>query len=52
MEKRIQLLGIAVDIASTNDARELTVHYIDEGSGKVAYLVNSETLLLLQEKSD
>lgn len=52
MKKRIQLLDIAVDIASAKDASELTKQYIIEESSKVIYFVNSETLLLLQENHD
>lgn len=50
MKERIRLLDdISVDIASTKDAYEATIHNIEEESSKVAYFVGSETLLLLQE---
>lgn len=49
---RIQLLDIAVDITSTNDAGDLTLQYIMEERSKTVYFVNSETLLLLQENHD
>ena len=50
MENRVQLLGIAVDIASTNVAGEASIRYLEEESSKAVYFVNSETLLLLQNK--
>jgi len=52
MKKRIRLLDIAVDIASTKDASKTTIQYIKEESSKVVYFVNSETLLLLQDNHD
>lgn len=50
MENRVQLLGIAVDIASTNVAGEASIRYLEEEGSKAVYFVNSETLLLLQNK--
>ena len=49
---RVQLLDVAVDIASTKDASDSTIQYIKEESSKAVYFVNSETLLLLQENHD
>ncbi|MCM1159258.1 MAG: WecB/TagA/CpsF family glycosyltransferase [Bacteroidales bacterium] len=49
MKERIQLLDIAVDIASTKTAGEATMRQMEEESSKVVYFVNSETLFLLQE---
>lgn len=49
---RVQLLDVAVDIASTKDASDSTIQYIKEESSKAAYFVNSETLLLLQDNHD
>ena len=50
MENRVQLLGIAVDIASTKVASEASIKFLEDESSKVVYFVNSETLLLLQNK--
>lgn len=52
MENRVQLLGIAVDIASTSVASEASIQYIKEESSKTVYFVNSETLLLLQSEKE
>lgn len=52
MKERIQLLDIAVDIASTKTAGEATMRQMEEESSKVVYFVNSETLFLLQENKD
>ena len=49
---RVQLLDVAVDIASTKDASDSTIQYIKEESSKAVYFVNRETLLLLQENHD
>lgn len=48
MKERVQLLDMAVDIVSTKDASDLTKQLIEEEGSRVVYLVNSETLLLLQ----
>lgn len=47
MERRIRLLGIAVDIAATKAASDETIKYLKEESSRVIYFLNSETLLLL-----
>lgn len=52
MEDRIRLLGIAVDTASTKDAADASIQYIQEECSKVLYFVNSETLLLLQNDNE
>lgn len=52
MEKRIQLLDISVDLASTWDASSATIEYLQDVSSKVVYFVNSKTLLLLQENDE
>lgn len=49
MKERIQLLGIRVDIVSTEDADVLTRQYIEEENSRVVYFLNSSTLLLLQK---
>lgn len=49
MEDRVQLLDIAVDTASTKAASDATIEYLEEGSSKVIYFLNSETLLLLPD---
>lgn len=49
MENRVQLLNIKVDIASTEDAVDLTKRYIEDESSRVVYFANSETILLLQD---
>ena len=48
MKERIELLGIPVDVASTKEAGEVTITYMEEGGSKVVYFFNSETLLLLE----
>lgn len=48
MEDRVELLGIAVDVASTKTASETTISYIQTEGSKVVYFINSETLLLLE----
>lgn len=52
MKDRVELLGISVDIASTKEASETTISYIEAEGSKVVYFVNSETLLLLEGNSD
>lgn len=52
MQDRIQLLNVAVDIASTKTASNATIGYLREESSKVVYFLNSETLLLLAENSE
>lgn len=52
MRERVQLLGIAVDIASTKVASEASIQLLNEVCSKVIYFVNSETLLLLQNHAD
>lgn len=52
MEERIQLLDIAVDIASTKVAADVTMQQMEEEGSKVVYFVNSETLFLLQENKE
>ncbi|MGN0438525.1 MAG: WecB/TagA/CpsF family glycosyltransferase [Lachnospiraceae bacterium] len=52
MKERVELLGILVDVASTKEASETTISYIEEEGSKVVYFINSETLLLLEENSD
>lgn len=52
MQDRIQLLNVAVDIASTKTASEATIGYLKEESSKVVYFLNSETLLHLEANSD
>ena len=52
MEKRIQLLDIALDSVSTKDAVECTVRYLEEEGSRVVYLVNSETLFLLKKEQE
>lgn len=47
MGKRVPLLGIAVDIAATKAAGDMTIEYLKQESSKVIYFLNSETLLLL-----
>lgn len=49
MQDRVQLLNVAVDIASTETASEATIGYLKEESSKVVYFLNSETLLSLEE---
>lgn len=48
MKERVELLDIAVDVASTKDASDATIEYIEQEGSKVVYFFNSETLLLLQ----
>ena len=48
MQDRVRLLGLFVDIASTDVAGEASINYIKEERSKSVYLVNSETLILLQ----
>lgn len=50
--KRIRLLDILVDAASTKEASNATIQYLNEESSKVVYFVKSETLLLLQQNSE
>lgn len=52
MEERVQLLDIAVDIVSTEGAANQTKQYLEEEDSHVVYLVNSETLLLLQKEQE
>ena len=52
MQDRIQLLNVAVDIASTKTASNATIGYLKEESSKVVYFLNSETLLSLEEHED
>ncbi|MBE5924283.1 MAG: hypothetical protein E7271_07435 [Lachnospiraceae bacterium] len=52
MEDRIRLLGITVNTASTKDAADASIQYIQEECSKVLYFVNSETLLLLQNDNE
>lgn len=52
MEKRIRLLDILVDTASTKAACEATIEYLNEESSKVVYFVKSESLLLLQQNNE
>lgn len=48
MKDRVELLGVSVDVASTKEASEATISYIEAGGSKVVYFINSETLLLLE----
>ncbi|MBR1599572.1 MAG: WecB/TagA/CpsF family glycosyltransferase [Lachnospiraceae bacterium] len=52
MQDRVRLLGLFVDIASTNDAGEASIRYLEEECSKSIYFVNSETLILLQASDD
>ena len=52
MQDRIQVLNVAVDIASTKVASDATIGYMKEVGSKVVYFLNSETLLLLEGNSD
>lgn len=52
MQDRIQLLNVAVDIASTEIASDAAIGYLQEESSKVVYFLNSETLLSLEESED
>ena len=52
MKDRVELLGISVDVASTKEASETTISYIETEGSKVVYFVNSETLLLLEDNSE
>jgi UDP-N-acetyl-D-mannosaminuronic acid transferase (WecB/TagA/CpsF family) len=52
MQDRVRLLGIAVDIASTNAASEAAIGFIEEESSRVAYFVNSETLIILENNEE
>lgn len=49
MKERVELLDIAVDVASTKDASDATIEYMQQEGSKVVYFFNSETLLLLQD---
>ena len=51
MQERIQLLNVAVDIASTKTASDATIGYLQEESSKVVYFLNSGTLMLLEENT-
>lgn len=51
MKERVELLGISVDVASTKEASETTISYIETEGSKVVYFINSETLLLLEGNS-
>ncbi|MBQ9984160.1 MAG: WecB/TagA/CpsF family glycosyltransferase [Lachnospiraceae bacterium] len=51
MDRRVQLLNVAVDIAATKTASDATISYLEEESSKVVYFLNSETLLLLEQNS-
>ena len=52
MQDRVRLLGIAVDIASTNAASDAAIGFIEEESCRVAYFVNSETLIILENNEE
>lgn len=52
MQERIQLLNVAVDIASTETASNATIGYLKEEGSKVVYFLNSETLLSLGEDEE
>ena len=52
MEKKVQLLDIAVDIAATKAASDATIEYLKEENSKVIYFLNSETLLLLPKNDE
>ncbi|MDE6435403.1 MAG: WecB/TagA/CpsF family glycosyltransferase [Lachnospiraceae bacterium] len=52
MEERVQLPGSVIDILSTKDAIDSTQQFIKETGSHVVYLVNSETLLLLQKNTE
>lgn len=52
MQDRIQLLNVAVDIASTKTASNATIGYLKEESSRVVYFLNSEPLLSLEENED
>lgn len=52
MKDRVRLLKVAVDIASTNVAGDATIDYLADESSKTVYLVNSETLMLLENHED
>ena len=51
MQDRVRLLGVLVDAVSTDAASDAAIKYIEEENTRVVYLVNSETLILL-EKND
>lgn len=51
MREKVELLNLAVDIASTEEAADATITYMGQEGSKVVYFLNSETLLLLQENS-
>ncbi len=52
MQDRIQLLNVAVDIASSETASSATIGYLKEESSKVVYFLNSETLLSLGKSEE
>ena len=52
MQDRVRLLGIAVNTASTNAASDAAIGYLEEESCRFVYLVNSETLIILQNNSE
>lgn len=52
MQDRIQLLNVAVDIASSEAASDVTIGYLKEEGSKVVYFLNSETLLSLGESEE
>ena len=52
MQDRVRLMGVFVDIASTNVAGEASIKYIEEESSKSVYFVNSETLMLPQASEE
>ena len=52
MQDRVRLLGVAVDIASTNAAGDAAIRYIEEESTRAVYCVNSETLILLEKNEE
>ena len=52
MQDRVRLLGVFIDIASTNVAGEASIRYIEEEYSRSVYFVNSETLMILQSSED
>ncbi len=52
MQDRVRLLGIAVDTASTSAASDAAIGYIVEESCRFVYLVNSETLIILENNAE
>lgn len=52
MKNRIPFLDSEIDIASTKEASDRTIKYLNEENSKVVYFLNSDTLVQLKNSED